>query len=81
MALKAGIFAQSGILGKMDGGLIGRFLTVLFALDRRAQIDHFTRLLMHEHEVLVRMGPLLTAVMGFLPVIAVRALAPALGAV
>jgi hypothetical protein len=47
IALKTGIFAQSGILGKMDGGLIGRFLIVLFALDRRAQIDHFTRLLMH----------------------------------
>jgi hypothetical protein len=47
IALKAGIFAQSGILGKMDGGLIGRFLIVLFALDRRAQIDHFTPLLVH----------------------------------
>jgi hypothetical protein len=36
IALKAGIFAQSGILGKMNGGLIGRFLIGLFALDRRA---------------------------------------------
>jgi hypothetical protein len=37
IALKAGIFAQGGVRGKRDGGLIGRFLIVLFALDRRAQ--------------------------------------------
>ena len=48
IALKAGIFAQSGVGGKMDGGLIGRFLIVLFALDRRTQVDHFARLLINQ---------------------------------
>ena|SRR5918999_2131692 len=51
------------------------------ALNCWAQIDHFARLFMHQQEVLVRMGPLLTAVMGFLPGMVVQALAPSLGAV
>jgi hypothetical protein len=62
--LKAAIFAQSGVRGKMDGGLIGRFLIVLFALDRRTEVDHFARLLINQQDVLVSMRFLLATVVG-----------------
>jgi len=64
--LKAGIFAQSGVRGKIDGGLIGCFLIVLFALDRRTEIDHFARLLINQQDVLVSMRFLLATVVGSL---------------
>src|SRR6516225_7704655 len=63
IALQARVLVERGIGRIGNLLLIGGFLVVLFAGHGRSQIDHFGSMLVHQHEILIRMRFLLAAVL------------------
>lgn len=63
IALKAGVLVERGVgwIGKLR--IIGGFLVVRFARDGGPQIDHCAGVFVDHHDILIRVGFLLAAVM------------------